>query len=84
MSRNAIYLSLLLLAGCASQNAPDVAPVANDAPVQEKHVQIAEKQLTEAEIIAAVNVENSVFFPPSGAKLDQASRQRLLKHAARL
>jgi len=84
MSRNAIYLSLLLLAGCASQNAPDMAPVANEEPAQTKPVQAAEKQATEAEIIAAINVENSVFFPPSGTTVDQASRQRLLKHAARL
>lgn len=84
MRRHAIYLSLLLLAGCASQEVFDApsAPAAEAAPV--KPVQASEKKKTEAEIIAAINVENSVFFPSSGTTVDEASRQSLLKHAARL
>jgi outer membrane protein OmpA-like peptidoglycan-associated protein len=57
-------------------------PAVEAAPV--KPVQTSEKKQTEADIIAAINVENSVFFAPSGTTVDQASRQNLLKHAARL
>jgi len=84
MPRHAIYLSLLLLAGCANQEVFDAppTPAAESAPL--KSVQTSEKKQSEAEILAVINVENSVFFPSSGTTVDQASRQSLLKHAARL
>ena len=84
MQRHAIYLGLLLLAGCASQEVFDApsGPAAENAPA--KPLPASEKKQTEAEIIAAINVENSVFFPSSGTTVDEASRQILLKHAARL
>jgi len=85
MRHLAISLSLLLLAGCASQKVFDAPSAATAEPT--KVAQSGEKKQrepSEAEIIAAIKVDNSVFFPPSGVTVDEASRQRLLRHAARL
>lgn len=81
----AISLSLLLLAGCASQAVFDAPQSATSEPA--KPLQSSEnkpQERSEAEIIAAINADNSVFFPPSGVTVDDASRQRLLRHAAHL
>jgi len=50
---------------------PDIVPVAEGAS-------------SEKDLIAAVDVENSVFFISSGTTVDAAGRQRLIEHAARL
>lgn len=85
MRHLAVSLSLLLLAGCASQAVFDAPSAATAEPT--KAAQSSEKRQrepSEAEIIAAINTDNSVFFPPSGVIVDEANRQRLLRHAARL
>ncbi|WP_341742936.1 OmpA family protein [Azonexus hydrophilus] len=83
----AISLSFLLLAGCASQEVFDAPQAATAEVAPAKPVQSSEKKArepSEAEIMAAINTDNSIFFPPSGVTVDEASRQRLLRHATRL
>lgn len=87
----AISLSLLLLAGCASQevfDAPQSAKAEPAKPAQSSEKKAREqreqREPSEAEIMAAINTDNSIFFPPSGVTVDEASRQRLLRLAARL
>lgn len=84
MSARLIYQGvfvLLTLAACAGKQ----VPLSNEsAPPPESRKPVAEAPTSEKDLIAAVDLENSVFFPSSGTTVDAAGRQRLIAHAARL
>ena len=72
---------LLTLAACAGTPVPLSSGA---APAAESRKPVAEAPTSEKDLIAAVDLENSVFFPSSGTTVDAAGRQRLIAHAARL
>lgn len=84
MSARLIYQGvfvLLTLAACAGKQ----LPLSNEsATPPESRKPVAEAPTSEKDLIAAVDLENSVFFPSSGTTVDAAGRQRLIAHAARL
>lgn len=87
MRKLSLIFSLIILSGCASQTVIDRS-AESGAEIQQPTAQAVSEarteQPSEAEIIAAINVENSVFFPPSGTAVDQAGRQRVLQIAERM
>lgn len=46
--------------------------------------ELATPPLSEKALIAAVNDENSIFFPPAGTTVDARGHARLMEHANRL
>ena len=86
----AAALSLMTLAGCATQKAasePQKAAQATPAtppPPVTPMPTPTETPRTEAQVIAAVDVPNSVFFARGSAEIDAAGRAALQVHAARL
>lgn len=73
----------LILAACAGTPAPKDEAVSTEAVAARKPA-TPEPVVGEDKLIAAVDVENSVFFPSSGTAVDADGRRRLLEHAARL
>lgn len=86
MSARLIYQGvfvLLTLTACAGKQ----VPLSNESappPESRKPEAGVEAPTSEKDLIAAVDLANSVFFPPSGTTVDAAGRQRLIAHAARL
>ena len=75
-----------LLFGCASPK-PNVAPplpVTPPVSVAAPHEAPAEEPRTEAQVIAAVDVPNSVFFARGSVEIDTAGKTALRAHADRL
>lgn len=96
MQARVLYLSLFLLAGCAGQSVfeapPEPAeqtsaaaamatPAANEPTKAAPVIGPARKAES---AMPTIDLANSVFFPPSGTTVDEAGRQRVLGHAARL
>lgn len=77
---------LLLLAGCATQPAVDQEAVPEPAAprVSASKKAPAAPVTTEKQAMAAVDVENSIFFPPNGVTVDLEGRRRLAEHAEHL
>lgn len=73
----------LTLAACAGAPAPKDEAASTEA-VAARKAAAPEPVVGEDKLIAAVDVENSVFFPSSGTAVDADGRRRLLEHAARL
>ena len=86
IQRCGIAATVLLLAACGQApvrttgQADAVSPVAQDEKVLPP---VADKP-SEAQIMAQVNLDNSVFFPAGGTELDAASLKRLAALAERL
>ena len=86
VQRCGIAATVLLLAACGQ--APVRTPGQADAvsPVAQEEIvlpPVADKP-SEAQIMAQVNLDNSVFFPAGGTELDAASLKRLAALAERL
>ena len=78
-----VALAALIVAGCAANSpAPEAAPVAA-APVAEPQPP-GPPALSEAQVIAAVDMENSLFFETGMTKIDAAGKAKLREHAERL
>lgn len=81
-----IAATVLLLAACGQApvrttgQADAVSPVAQE----EKALPPVADKPSEAQIMAQVNLDNSVFFPAGGTELDAASLKRLAALAERL
>ena len=81
-----IAATILLLAACGQApvrttgQADAVSPVAQE----EKALPPVADKPSEAQIMAQVNLDNSVFFPAGGTELDAASLKRLAALAERL
>lgn len=81
-----IAATILLLAACGQApvrttgQADAVSPVAQE----EKSLPPVADKPSEAQIMAQVNLDNSVFFPAGGTELDAASLKRLAALAERL
>lgn len=85
---------MLLLAGCAETPpaapplepaAATVAPTASVPPVAvAPPLREAPAASSEAQVMAAVNEGNSVFFASGGSEIDAAGRRLLQQHAERL
>lgn len=86
VQRCGIAATVLLLAACGQApvrttgQADAVSPVAQD----EKSLPPVADKPSEAQIMAQVNLDNSVFFPAGGTELDAASLKRLAALAERL
>lgn len=86
VQRCGIAATVLLLAACGQApvrttgQADAVSPVAQD----EKALPPVVDKPSEAQIMAQVNLDNSVFFPAGGTELDAASLKRLAALAERL
>lgn len=86
VQRCGIAATVLLLAACGQApvrttgQADAVSPVAQE----EKSLPPVADKPSEAQIMAQVNLDNSVFFPAGGAELDAASLKRLAALAERL
>lgn len=86
VQRCGIAATVLLLAACGQApvrttgQADAVSPVAQEEKVLPP---VADKP-SEAQIMAQVNLDNSVFFPAVGTELDAASLKRLAALAERL
>ena len=84
--RCGIAATVLLLAACGQApvrttgQADAVSPVAQE----EKALPPVADKPSEAQIMAQVNLDNSVFFPAGGTELDAASLKRLAALAERL
>jgi len=76
--------SLLLLTGCASQSGAVKAP----SVVERKQLPVvaatSEMSPSEAQVMAAVNAENNVFFGQGSSTVDAVGEQTLQRHAQRL
>ena len=83
----AAALSLLTLAGCAAQK-PTVetpkAQVATQTAAAEPAPQPSEAPRTDAQVIAAVDRPNSIFFARGSAEIDATGKAALQAHALRL
>ncbi len=80
-------LSLLTLAGCAAQKPVVETPKATGSvqtAAAEPTQPPTEATRTEAQVIAAVDVPNSIFFARGSAEIDAAGKAALQAHAARL
>lgn len=86
VQRCGIAATVLLLAACVQApvrttgQADAVSPVAQE----EKALPPVADKPSEAQIMAQVNLDNSVFFPAGGTELDAASLKRLAALAERL
>ena len=86
VQRCGIAATVLLLAACGQApvrttgQADAVSPVAQE----EKALPPVADKPSEAQIMAQVNLDNSVFFPAGGTELDAASLKRLAALAERL
>ena len=86
IQRCGIAATVLLLAACGQApvrttgQADAVSPVAQE----EKALPPVADKPSEAQIMAQVNLDNSVFFPAGGTELDAASLKRLSALAERL
>ena len=86
IQRCGIAATVLLLAACGQApvrttgQADAVSPVAQE----EKALPPVADKPSEAQIMAQVNLDNSVFFPAGGTELDAASLKRLAALAERL
>lgn len=86
VQRCGIAATVLLLAACGQApvrttgQADAVSPVAQE----EKALTPVADKPSEAQIMAQVNLDNSVFFPAGGTELDAASLKRLAALAERL
>ncbi|WP_374328312.1 OmpA family protein [Azonexus sp.] len=77
--------AVLLLGACAAQPPVSEAPPPETQPVRSDASRPASNPAQEEKAaMAAVDVDNSVFFASSGNTIDAEGRQRLLEHAARL
>lgn len=80
-------LSLMALAGCATQKPASVpqktAQAAPPPPVAPPPAS-ADLPRTEAQVIAAVDVPNSLFFARGSAEIDAVGKAALQAHAERL
>lgn len=81
-----ILVTVLLLGACAEQPPASEAPSGETRqPVRSEAVKPASNPAQEEKAaMAAVDVDNSIFFASSGNTIDAEGRQRLLEHAARL
>ncbi|WP_412480081.1 OmpA family protein [Azonexus sp. IMCC34839] len=80
-------LSLLTLAGCAAQKPVVETPKATGSvqtAAAEPTQPPTEATRTEAQVIAAVDVPNSVFFARGSVEIDAAGKAALRAHAERL
>ena len=78
-----LVLAAILVAGCAANSpAPEAEPVAA-APVAEP-TPAAPPRMSEAQVIAAVDMENSLFFETGVTDIDAAGKAKLREHAERL
>ncbi len=93
--KGALAAQVLLLAACgqvpvhteASHPALAVAQEASQTAETAEMAQTApvpSDKLTQEQVMARVNVDNSVFFPAAGTELDAAAVKRLAEHAGRL
>lgn len=86
IQRCGITATVLLLAACGqvpvrtTGQADAVSPVAQE----EKALPPVADKLSESQIMAQVNLDNSVFFPAGGTELDAISLKRLAVLAERL
>ena len=86
VQRCSIAATVLLLAACGQApvrttgQADAVSPVAQE----EKALPPVADKPSEAQIMAQVNLDNSVFFPAGGTELDAASLKRLAALVERL
>lgn len=89
MSRCSMIQALLvslLLSACAAT--PDSEMNEEGIPVKQGSAKVQGKAVTapvsEKALIAAVDAEHSIFFPPSGVTVDGEGRAQLQVHAERL
>lgn len=78
--------AVLLLGACAAQPPVSETPPRENPPsVRSEAPRPASNPAQEEKAaMAAVDVDNSIFFQSSGSTIDTEGRQRLLEHAARL
>ena len=78
----ACLLAALSLAGCAAT--PPVEPAPSVEIKKPAEPVVDASVLSESQVMAAVDRENSVFFQRGVAVLEAAEKQKLQQHAARL
>lgn len=86
VQRCGIAATVLLLAACGQAPVRTTGQTDAVSPVaqEEKALPPVADKPSEAQIMAQVNLDNSVFFPAGGTELDAASLKRLAALAERL
>ena len=82
-----IAATILLLAACGQAPVHTAGEVSAASPVAQGETippPVVADKLSESQIMAQVNLDNSVFFPAGGTELDAASLKRLVALAERL
>jgi peptidoglycan-associated lipoprotein len=79
----AVALAAILVAGCAAISPAPEAELVAAAPVAEPEP-AGPPALSEAQVIAAVDLENSLFFESGVTEIDAAGMAKLRLHAERL